>query len=222
MADRALLKRRITRALVRDDIDAEELDAWVDSATARLNRSLRISEMLTHRILPLTGASFSAPSDFLEPRELRVATNPDGAVALGSVRGPLIYSPPSEMAAYANAEYRGGELPGYFTTRGTEIEIIPWAVPSGDYQVSLWYFAKIPALTTDVSTNVILENYQDLYLSAALIYGHRFFLETESSVLKDGLVAQECAELNDRFKDAKYGDGPLVARAPRKMGGRFS
>lgn len=222
MADRALLKRRVARALVRDDIEEEEANAWVDSATARISRSLRNAEMLRHRVLALTGASFALPDDFLEVREVRLGTNPPGGATLGTVKGTLIYAPPAELTLMSGMAYPGADLPGYFTIRGTEIEIVPWAVPSGEYQVSLWYFASIPNLTTDAATNTVLEKYQDLYLSATLIYGHRFYLEDDKALLKEGLVAQECQELNDKFREAKYGDGPLVARPPRKMGGRFS
>jgi hypothetical protein len=223
MASLALLKRRITRALVRDDIDAEEMTAWVASATGRINRELRVRENLRHKVLPLVGSTFRAPADYLHHHDIRVAVNPAaGDIRVGNSRGSLVYVPPAEFSALSGSPSYAGEAPGCFTTHGSEFEITPWAVPSGTLQVSLWYFGKLAPLVADEDTNEVLEEYQDLYLSAALIYGHRFYLENDASLIKDGLVAQEIATLNDKFTDAKYGDGPLVARPARKMGGRFS
>lgn len=223
MASLALLKRRITRALVREDIDPEEIGEWVSSATTRINRELRVTEMLRHKVLPLTGPTFTAPPDYLHHSELRLGVNPvEGTIRQGASRGALIYSSPAELAAHAARPSYGGEAPGYFTTHGREFEIVPWAVTSGSLQASLWYFGKLTPLVRDTDTNPVLEEYGDLYLTAALIYGHRFYLENDAALIKDGLVSQEIGAWNEKFQDAKYGDGPLVARPSRKLGGRFS
>jgi hypothetical protein len=216
--DYATLTARAVRALARDDNDPEEVKAWVRSATARLNRDLRIKEMLAHRVLPLTAARFDAPPDFLQANEVRLTGNPSGQVREGSTMGPLLYVSPAELATMA-ARWAWG-APGYYTTHGSEIEVAPFTVPSA--QISLWYFAKLKAPQDDAETNSVLENFEDLYLSAVLIFGHRFWLERDEALVREGLVTQEIGRLNEAFQEAKYGDGPLVMRPARRIGGRYS
>jgi hypothetical protein len=127
------------------------------------------------------------------------------------------------MAQYGSRPAVAGEAPGYFTTYGRTFQIVPWAVPVGDYQVSLWYFAKIPELgLEDTATNWFLEDFEDLFMNAALIYGHRHYFEDDRALLKEGLVSSEISRLNARYEDAKFGEGPLVMAPSRKMGGRRS
>jgi hypothetical protein len=218
--DYATLAARVTRALARDDNDPEEVQAWVRSATARLNRDLRVSEMLTHRILALQGPRFPVPADYLEAQEIRVTSNPGGAVQEGVSRGALVYASPAEIATLAAVARITPDAPGYFTTHGAEIEIAPFTASS--LQISLWYFAKIKAPQAGAETNAILENFEDLYLSAALIYGFRFWLERDEALVREGLVTQEIQRLNDAFQDAKYSGGRLVMRPARRIGGRYS
>jgi len=212
---RAELSARAMSALVRvpEDHPAGEVDSWIRRATQRINSELRVGEMVVTVEIPLAGRFLQLPADFLHANSLRLNPN----------KGPLIYSTPAELAAYAAKPALAGQLPGYFTTRGRQLEIVPWAVPSSEYKAELAYFAKVPKLgDADASSNWLLEDHEDLFLNAVLIFGHRFWMEDDRALLKDGLVAQEIVRLNDRFSDAKYGDGPLVMPPPRKMGGRHS
>jgi hypothetical protein len=211
---RAELSTRAVSALVRDagDHPSGEVDSWIRRATQRVNSELRVAEMVTTTEIPLAGRFVTVPDDFLHATDVR----------LGS-RGPLIYTPPASMAAYAAKYTLANEVPGYFTTRGKQLEITPWAFSPDTYKVELSYFAKIPPLgDASDTTNWLLQDHEDLFLNAVLIYGHRFWMEDDRALLKDGLVAQEIARLNDAYQNAKYGDGPLVMTPPRKLGGRRS
>jgi hypothetical protein len=218
--DYATLTARVVRALARDDNDPAEVQAWVRSATARINRDLRVSEMLSHRILALTAARFAVPSDFLQAQEIRLTADPGGTVREGASRGALIYTPPAELATRAAATVQAPGAPGYFTSHGAELEIAPFSGRS--LQISLWYYAKLKAPQAGAETNAILENFEDLYLSATKIYGHRFWLERDEALVCEGLVTQEIQRLNEAHQEAKYGDGPLVMKPARRMGGRYS
>jgi hypothetical protein len=222
MASLALLQRRVTRALVREDIDPEEMAAWVASGEARLNRELRIRENLRFAALPVAAGAFVAPLDMLHPYDLRLTAAPAaGAPPLGPSRGSLEYVAPSEFSDLLAAP-AGHSAPGFYTTHGEGFALAPWNASSAGLQAALWYFGRVTPLLNPTDTSAVLENYPDLYLSAVLIYGLRFYLEDDKALLKEGLVAQEIATLNDKFKDAKYGDGPLTARPARKIGGRHS
>lgn len=215
----ATLTGSVSRALARDDIDPADLASWVRSATARLNRDLRIAEMLVHRVLPLTATRFPVPVDFLHVHEITLARNPAGAIVQGSSLGPLIYAPPDEISAMSALSRRPPNVPGYYTKHGKEIEVAPFTGTAA--QISLWYFGKIKPLAEAADTNPILEEFEDLYLSAALIFGHRFYLERDEALVREGLVVQEISRLNDAFREAKYGDGPLVMRPAPAIGGRY-
>lgn len=218
--DLASLKRRVTRALVRDDIDPEELSAWVRSATKRLDRDLRVKENLSHRVLPLTTARFAAPSDFLEVREISLHANPAGAINQGRALGPLQWAAPAEIQAMAAAYTGAPGVPGYFTVRGNEIEVSPFV--GSNAQISLWYFAKLKPLAKPEDTNPALEEFEELYLGLTMVFGHRFYLEKDEALVREGLASQEISRLNEAFEAAKYGDGPLTVRPPQRIGGRFS
>lgn len=212
---RAELATRTLSALVRisEDHPPGEVDSWIRKATQRINSELRVGEMVTTTEIPLAGRFLTVPDDFLHPTSVRLSPN----------AGPLIYATPAELAAFAARPALASTVPGYFTTRGRQIEIVPWAVPLDTYKVELAYFAKVPKLgDLDESTNWLLDDHEDLFQNAVLIYGHRFWMEDDRALLKDGLVAQEIARLNDKYQEAKYGDGPLVMPPPRRMGGRHS
>ena len=214
MSSFALLKRRVARALVREDIDAEEMAAWVSSATSRLNEELRLNDQLVRATLPLTSRTVVVPPDFIAVKSLRLA-----GLEFGSVAGPMIYAAPEALASMAHAEGYGG--PGYYTTYGRVLEIAPFTA-DGRKSLDLWYYGSIRDLVDDADTNFVLEKYPDLYLNAVCAFGHRFYLENDFAQAKEGYVALEIARLMERKDAEKYGDGPLIARPTRKMGGRHS
>lgn len=214
MASRASLVGRVTRALVREDIDPDDMAGWIDSATARLNQELRINDMLVRASLPLTSANPQTPPDFIAVKTLRLT----GSAQFGTPKGPLIYATPEHIAAMASRWPHC--YPGYYASFGRELEVAPFRAASG-VNLDLWYYAALNDLAADADTNLALEKYPDLYLNAVCIYGHRFYLEMDQALMRDGLVTAEIQRLNDRKDAEKYGDGPLMMQPAPAIGRRF-
>lgn len=184
---------------------------WVRRATSRLNQDLRVKEMLSHAVRPISGPRFPVPDGFLKVRSLRVTAG-NGADYYGASKGALAYAPPDTMSEQA-ARMATAQYPGFYTNHGREIEMAPWRL-SGNYQADLWYYARIPELTTDTSTNVILEANYDLYLDAALVHAFAWTQETDQSMSKAAMVQATIAKLNEMHEMERYGDGALIVPPP--------
>lgn len=222
MPSRAEFVSLVALALARDEIPDAVMASWLRKAAKRINEELRVGEMLKHKVLPVSGTSFVLPTDFIRARDVRLGADTGVQIALGSSKGALVYCTPAAMATMQANRPAPGSAPGYYTVNGRQMDLSPFGAGQ-TYQIALWYFAAFPDLGADASaTNALTEQFEDLFLNAVLIFGHRHYFEDDRALLKDGLVQQEIARLNLAFEEAKYGDGPLVMQPSRKMGGRFS
>lgn len=208
-----LLKSRVMRALVRDEIEDEDLMAWVASATVRLSQELRVADMMTRATIPLSKDTFFLPPDYTALKTVRL-TDLDGRV----LTGELLYADPSTMDFSPNSRVSG--LPQYYTLYGREIAISPFTITN--CKLDIRYFREVPPLLNDTDTNFVLDRYPDTYFNLTMAAGHKHYFEENmaSARLADALLEVERA--NTRYENDRFGDGPLVQRPARKMGGRHS
>lgn len=213
---------------VLDDIDRPELTdkavRWVRYAEARFNEVLRVRDMLTRAVLPVTGPRFRLPDNYIAMEE--VGVNRDvigGQLQAGISRGDMLYASPSQIREMASeARWHTLPYPGIYTVHGKEIELAPWRASAIGFQIELLYFRKIPALATDDSTNWLLEGYEELYANCVKIFGHRHLLENDRANEYETIIAGQIQIMNDRYQGEKFGSAQLVARPARKLGGRHS
>lgn len=137
----------------RNDL-AGQIPDFIALCEARLNDTLRVSQMETSASITLTSGSGSLPSDYLAYR--RVLTQ-DSPVRDLQLAGP----------AWADHEYpdTASGLADFFTIAGTTLKTYP---PSSS-NVTLYYYQKIPALASNTTGNWVTSRSPGLYIYGSLI-----------------------------------------------------
>ncbi|TAX57116.1 hypothetical protein ELI01_18725 [Rhizobium leguminosarum] len=148
----------------------------VQMAESTLNQKLRHREQITSDTLTFTAGVSLLPADFLE---------------MINVFG--LYGAAMRAGSLADVNRSGSEYSRY-AIDGSDILI--YGV-SGDRDIT--YFAKIPTLTTSVSTtNWLLASYPSVYLYAVGLEAAKFLRDMELAQATQGLLAQA---LNDMKVD---------------------
>jgi hypothetical protein len=148
---------------------------------------LRVREMETNATVTVTGNSAPLPADFLEARYIRK----------DEITVSLSYTPPEEWRSTSN----------FFTVIATSLKL-----PSGvSGTPTLVYLAKPAPLANDSDTNVILENYYGIYLSASMKYAAAFVKDLASVQLYQGQLDAYLDGANLHNKPITVGS--LVVRA---------
>ncbi|TBY60147.1 hypothetical protein E0H46_31745 [Rhizobium leguminosarum bv. viciae] len=140
----------------------------VQMAESTLNQKLRHRDQITSDTLTFTAGVSPLPADFLE---------------MINVFG--LYGAAMRAGSLADVNRSGSEYSRY-AIDGSDILI--YGV-SGDRDIT--YFAKIPTLTTSVSTtNWLLASYPSVYLYAVGLEAAKFLRDMELAQATQGLLAQ--------------------------------
>lgn len=213
------LKTAVLDTLVRQDLSGKPVvDMWVQAATARLNQELLLNAQVVRATQTVTERLIELPADFISAKSVRVTSS-----AFGAEQGNLEYQSPEEIVTMAAQAARGNVCgrPMYYTTIGQRMELAPWRA-GATFNVEIWYYKLFPDLVTDDDTNFILAQYPQLYLNLTCAAGHQYLLEAEAAMGREALAMAEMQRLMARKEAEKYGDGPLIVRPSRRIGGRFS
>ena len=151
------LKASVADWLNREDLTAQIPD-FITFAEARLNRTLRTREMLTRRRTVTTDGFIGLPPDYLETYQLQLPTNATNTPE------PLTFIGPDEAARFKATSMTGKTR--YYTIIDGAFELIP--TPSSSVELTITYYAKVPALSSTQATNWLLTKAPDLYLYATL------------------------------------------------------
>lgn len=198
---------------------ADRLPGWLASAEFRINNKLRDQRMVQRAVLEITEMVFPVPPDLIAPKSMsiRVASVTPGSP--GDIVGGALYIAAdmldNGLADPAVYEPRG---PRFFTMRGRSIELGNWNL-AGEYQVDLWYYANLPVLDSDTSTNWLLTVAPHIYKDAML---HFAFLHLQEFDTSDRCLVRMSAELdflNEQNKELLQGSGPLIQRPTPGFGG---
>lgn len=213
-------------ASVLDDLNREDkankCPEWLASAASRINMFLRDERMVKRAIMPITETLFALPPDYLQQKSIALRngtlTTP---ITPGSHAGGLQYIPADDLDSGIARLPFPATKPVWYTIRGREIELGAWN-GSNPYQVDLFYYAELPVLSQDTDTNWLLTKYPQIYKNAMLHFGFNHLLEYDTASGFMSSVMAEIQTLNDNAEKEKYGSGPLVMSAPRRIGGRRS
>lgn len=218
--DRAGLFTAVLEDTNRED-KADRLPEWLASAEFRINLALRDERMIKRAVLEITETTFPVPPDFIAPKgNLSIRKHLSDPIRPGEVVGALAYFPSDQIDnGLANPSSAFPRPPRWFTKRGRNIELGGWNSP-GPFQIDMWYYAELPKLTADDSTNWLMEKAPHVYKDAML---HFAFLHLQEFDTADRCLMRMTAEIqfmNDKAEENKHGDGPLIMRPRQGFGSR--
>jgi hypothetical protein len=194
------LKTWIAEEVDRDLSEiTDNLDKWILMAEARFNRDLRCSEMERSIFGYATAEDMPLPDDYLAMRAIYIEGSPDR---------PLRGLAPSAI----RQEFDGtAGTPVAYTLIADSLRLVP--PPSDNVLLSMDYWAKIEALTTNNPSNWLLEAHPDAYVTAVLFHYYRWSQNREAAVDANQLCELLIAKINRSSRNDRFGAGPLVPNA---------
>lgn len=193
------LKSAIADWLMREDLTSV-IPTFIDMAHARLNRQLRVRDMVV-RATAVADAQFTQlPADFLEMRNLQINT-------MGGI--PLNYVTAHQMDEYRMGNGDSAGTPALFTITGDLLEL--WPTPSQEFDVEMAYYSKIATLSDDADTNWLLDKAPEVYLYGALAQAAPYLKEDERIQVWASLHDRALQELRDEDERARFmGSTPTI------------
>ena len=198
------LQASIASYLARSDLTAMIPD-FIRMAELRLRRELRIRQML--KVATTTAvagdSTVALPSDFLQIRDLHLATNPTGS---------LEYQSPTNL--FRNARTTESGMPKMYTVLAQDFQFAP--IPDSNYAINMLYYATPAFLSSTVPTNAFIDTCPDLLLYASLGEAESYLmndprLQTWASLYDRGLSA-----LSTSDDQGEYGGSPLSITIARR------
>lgn len=182
------LQLLIANYMHRTDLGGQ-IPGFIEIARARINRDLRVREMLVSATIIPTTNPFPAPDDFLEMRDI-YWNRGTRRVTLGLVGRRQLNN------------FSAGTAPAFYSVDGTQLETAPGGV---DTVFNLLYYGAQPPLTIATDTNETMSRFPSIWLYASLIEAHTY---TQDLQLRDQALAtytQEVAAANGRAAEAESG-----------------
>lgn len=195
------LKASVADWLNREDLTAQIPD-FITFAEARLNRTLRTREMLTRRRTVTTDGFIGLPPDYLETYQLQLPANATNTPE------PLTFIGPDEAARFKATSMTGKTR--YYTIIDGAFELIP--TPSSSVELTITYYAKVPALSSTQATNWLLTKAPDLYLYATLANAAPYLQNDERIPVWSQLASSAFDELTMDSERASRSRTNLTAR----------
>ena len=195
------LKASVADWLNREDLTSQIPD-FITFAEARLNRTLRTREMLTRRRTVTTDGFIGLPPDYLETYQLQLPANATNTPE------PLTFIGPDEAARFKATSMTGKTR--YYTIIDGAFELIP--TPSNSVELTITYYAKVPALSSTQATNWLLTKAPDLYLYATLANAAPYLQNDERIPVWSQLASSAFDELMMDSERASRSRTNLTAR----------
>jgi hypothetical protein len=203
----------VTEWLAREE-DATlvaRIPTFIQLAEAKINRELFVRQMENRATTSVdTGSTepefISLPDDFQSMRRVRLSG------VTGKPR--LHYRTQTQMDDFREGIANVAGQPCYFTIFGTEMELCP--TPDTDYEIEMVYRQNIPALTSDNTTNWLIELAPDLYLYGALLESAPYIKEDGRTQTWGNAFSSTLATLNNLGLTSTFNAGPLEVRASGK------
>ena len=169
-----------------------------------INQPLRIKEMDTRStaLLSTTERYLVLPARFEEQRQFRINLNIDltGDPWFKDVR----YMSPEQLCRGSNPAY-----PRFFTAT-SQIEFD--TISDQAYELTMQYFARLPALTTVNDTNAILTRYPSIYINGTLSEGYDYHDEPNDSKTYNDKQMASILSANTSQKKGRYGAAPVITK----------
>jgi hypothetical protein len=162
------LRAAVVADLNRNDVTDAKVDEWINMATARLGRLVRLPNMDTGTILTVASdGTVTIPADYVELRALY-----SGETQLV----PLPFHKFLLATSLTDTEY--------FCRMGTKFHFR--GVPAEDEEIGIWYYRAPLALSADDDEDIIHEVAPDAIKFGALVEAAVYFLDNR----KDAFTAE--------------------------------
>lgn len=191
ISDYASLQAAIANWTARADLGSIIPD-FIALAEARINRDLKVRQMLSTVGLTASAGSFPLPADFISA--VRVS------VAYGGLDNELL---PVTSARNLNA--RLGRATHY-VVEGSVVRIIGG---SGSEDVSLSYYGKIPTIVSN--NNWLITNYPDIYLYASLLEAAPYLGKNDNISVWTSGYSSAVESLQRADSEARFGASPVMS-----------
>jgi hypothetical protein len=181
----------------RTDLEAL-LPDFVTLAEARINRDIRVRQMITKTMLTyLAGAQDAAlPDDWLEFKNLTLN---------GSPPRPLTYETVEQLGLRVS-----GGVPVAYSLEGSRLLLGP--TPSSNTTVSGVYYAKFPSLL-DEPTNWLMSRHPSIYLFAVMMEVMLYTQNAEQLATYTARYLNETEQLLNQDDRAEHSGSTLSVRA---------
>jgi hypothetical protein len=195
------LKTTVANYLARADL-VEQIPDFISLAELRMNRDLRIRQMLKSVTLNTVAGekTVSLPADFIEVRDLVVNGNP---------ARPLTYFAPSALSRNSRTTESGKPID--YTILSDSFQLSP--IPDGAYDLSLLYYAGPAALSESNETNVFMTTVPDMLLYAALIEAEPYLMNDARVATWVTLYERASTSVTKSDESGQYSGVPLSIKA---------
>lgn len=198
----ASLKTSIADWLNRGDL-TDVIPHFIELAEARFNRDLRVRQMVKRSTAQLDEGYITLPGDWLEAKNIQINTS------FGPRKLEYVTLEQADQLRLGAGDAAGD--PHYFNITGSQLEIIP--NPSGDPEIEMTYYAKIPALSSQNTSNWLLTSWPDMYLYGSLAHAAPYLKDDERVAVWAAFYDRALQEITDSDARAQYSGSVLKSRA---------
>lgn len=193
--DYASLKTEIQNYLHRTGLSSE-LDTWITIVESELNLELRTRQQLTSTTLSATTNTVALPADFLQMRNLELATSPISTLKYVT----------SEQKDLYDLQASTGK-PRLYDISGTNLILAP--TPDQTYTLNIEYYAKIPTLPSN-TTNWLVVNFPHVYLYGCLQQAAGYITDPDRLQVFFQAYEKGKTQLSRADDDAVYNSAPRL------------
>jgi hypothetical protein len=193
------LKTNIADYLARQDL-TDKIPMFVSLAEKRLNRDLRLRQMLQQSTYSLTsGYTVPTPADFLEMKDIHIDANPVVNLNFKTV---------SQFYRLSNSS--GSGVPINYTLVSDNFVLAPR--PTGSSTINMTYY-KIPKVLSDTNpSNEYLEVCPDLLLYASLVETAPFLMDDARLQTWESLYTRGLTSITKSDEQSEFPAQPLAVQ----------
>jgi hypothetical protein len=192
------LQSAIADYLNRADLTSQ-IQNFIQFAEADLNTRLRCREQIVRSEATSSAEFVQLPSDWLEAINLHI----------GGGKQPLRYITLDEADTINSTQIY--IAPNFYSLMNGAIEIVP--EPAEDIDIEMIYYAKIPALSDQATTNWLLTKAPDVYLYGALT--HAAPMDDQRIPVFGQIYLARVQALQEESQKSLHSGSPLIARTRR-------
>jgi hypothetical protein len=196
----AELQDALSTWLNRGDVE-QSIPTFISLAEAKFNRRIRDYRMVKRANAEIDTPYFIVPTDWQENIRFQINTTPIIT---------LEYVTP-DQAAEEKRLNSGAASPAFFTMVGDQFQIVP--SPDGAYEAELTYYAKIPALSDENTSNWLLDVAPDMYLYASLMEAAPYLEEDARIPVWSSMMEKAFNDIQIESDRAKTGSSSIRMRA---------